>query len=132
MGQRDGRVAGCVAAAASPGVCSQPKRPHHACADCSPEELRLIRHLLAPERYNVNVRPVAHINETVTVAINLDINQLIDLVSSFSCVKRFSHWVARGHFLTSASKKLTLNPMVDFLTSAQKMTARHPCNVKTP
>ncbi len=39
---------------------------------------------------------------------------------------QFSHWVTRGSFSWPQRQNLTLNPKVEFLTSAQETTARHP------
>ncbi len=48
---------------------------------CSNDELRLVRYLLDRDRYDVNVRPVKHPDDIITVEIGLALNQIIDLVS---------------------------------------------------
>ena len=46
------------------------------------EEFNLVKHLLSPDTYDVNVRPVQDVSDNVTVYLGMALNQLIDLVGS--------------------------------------------------
>ena len=47
------------------------------------DEVRLMKYLLHPNRYDTNVLPTEDIEKPVLVKIGLALNQIIDLVSSF-------------------------------------------------
>ena len=52
------------------------------------EELRLMKYLLDPVRYDTNVLPSADLNSPVLVKVGLALNQIIDLVSC---------WIIQGN-----------------------------------